>query len=249
MTLPAGITIREVRTAPGQVMVDARGLPLYTFDGQPGDPSVDTVWTPFQAPQLTLARIGDFTVLDRGDGLYQWAYKGKPLYKFKGDLDYGDSNGKDADERFMLVFSMRYFFPPNITVRKNHAYGGLLTTTDGKVLYVRESANGGSDGGLRGDRGRPSIGQKIGLTGCDAECEKTWQPLLAADDAQATGYWTLYDRADGKKQWAYYGYALYSYAKGELKSSAVYDHAELFEPLPDGGVRQGTPLHWRYAPP
>jgi hypothetical protein len=54
---------------------------------------------------------------------------------------------------------------------------------------------------------------EIGAGGCnDAECEKTWRPLKAPAGAQPSGYWTLASRADGAKQWAYQGYALYTFA-------------------------------------
>ncbi|MGE4062904.1 MAG: hypothetical protein AB7E79_06010 [Rhodospirillaceae bacterium] len=34
-------------------------------------------------------------------------------------------------------------------------------------------------------------------------CAATWPPLLASDDAQPLGQWTVVTRSDGKKQWAY----------------------------------------------
>ncbi len=201
------------------------------------------------AGQLALP-IGDFTVAVRKDGLYQWAYKGAPLYTYNGDLDYGDSNGKDADPRLQMVYVMKYFTPDGVIVKKNHQYGGLLTTTDGQTLYARESSNGGSDGALRADRGRPATGEKIALTGCDTDCEKTWKPLLAADNAKPTGYWTLYPRPDGKQQWAYFGYALYTHASGAAPDSSteIYDNVAHYEVV-NNTPNKGFPLHWRVAPP
>jgi len=250
MPIPVGIEAREVRTAPGQVLTTVgKGLPLYALTGKAEETALKKDWDPVIAGQLALP-VGDFTVVVRKDGLYQWAYKGGALYTYKGDLDYGDSNGKDADPRLKLVYVMKYFTPEGVTVKKNHQYGGLLATTDGKLLYARESSNGGSDGALRADRGRPATGQKIALTGCDAECEKTWKPLLAADDAKPAGYWTLYDRPDGKKQWAYYGYALYSHAQGQSvdASTQIYDTVSHYETV-GNTPNTGFPLHWRVTPP
>ena len=204
-------------------------------------------WKPVTASHLALP-IGDFTLISRRDGATQWAYKKQPLFAFKGDLDLGDFNGRYADQRFQVVYFLKYFTPENVVVKKDHMFGGLLQTTDGKMLYVRENNNGGVDGALRNDRGKASIGEKIALTGCDAACEKSWKPLLASADAKPTGYWTLYDRPDGAKQWAYYGYALYTH-DGELKSSEVYDPVDPFEKTADGSPRQSIPMHWRVAPP
>ena len=248
--VPNGVVVQEVRTAPGQVFTNESGLPLYTFAGTGEDSSIRALWTPVEASQLALP-IGDFTVVARADGIYQWAYQGQPLYTHNEDRDYGDSNGKNLDDRFSLIYALRYYTPEGITVAQNHMYGGLLSTTDGKTLYARESNSGGSDGALRGDRGKDSIGKKIGLTGCDEECEKTWEPLLASPDAKPSGYWTLYEREDGGKQWAYFGYALYSYG-GEIEnlgSTEIYDPVFHYEALEDGGTNNKFPLHWRVAPP
>jgi len=245
---PAGIGVQEVRTAPGYVLVDAKGLPLYVFDGKPGDSSVDKEWAPFVAPQASKPKVGEFTIISRPDSGLQWAFKGKPLYKYRGDLDYGDSNGQYADKRFQLVYELHYFLPPNVVVRKDRTYGGRLALADGRSLFARDQ-NFGSDEGIRSDRGHLQAGERFGLSGCDAKCEQDWQPLVAAADAQPQGYWTLYDRPDGKKQWAYYGYALYAHAGGEVASTEIFDKVELFEPLKDGGARPSMPLHWRVAPP
>jgi len=41
-------------------------------------------------------------------------------------------------------------------------------------------------------------------------CTDVWPPVLAKPDAKPVGKWTILDRADGSKQWAYDGYALYT---------------------------------------
>jgi predicted lipoprotein with Yx(FWY)xxD motif len=248
--VPNGVIIQEVRTAPGQVFTNENGRTLYSFSGTEEDADIRSMWSPLEASQLALP-IGEFAVVARDDGIYQWAFQGQTLYTHKGDRDYGDSNGKNIDERFKLVYALRYHMPEGVTVARNHMYGGLLKSADGKVLYARESASGGSDGALRGDRGNARIGKRIGITGCDAECETTWKPLLSSADAKPSGYWTLYDREDGSKQWAYFGYALYSYG-GEIEnlgSTEIYDPVFHFEAVEDGGTNNKFPLHWRVAPP
>ena len=250
LPVPNGVEVQEVRTAPGQVFTNENGRTLYSFSGAGEDADIRSMWSPLEASQLALP-IGDFTVVARADGIYQWAFQGQPLYTHKADRDYGDSNGKHIDERFKLVYALRYYMPDGVTIAQNHTYGGLLTTADDKALYARESASGGSDGALRGDRGKDTIGKRIGVTGCDADCEATWKPLLASAGAKPSGYWTLYDREDGSKQWAYFGYALYSYG-GEIEnlgSTEIYDPVFHFEAVSDGGTNNKFPLHWRVAPP
>ncbi len=41
-------------------------------------------------------------------------------------------------------------------------------------------------------------------------CVQIWPPVLAGADAKPVGKWTVVDRKDGSKQWAYDGYALYT---------------------------------------
>ena len=68
-------------------------------------------------------------------------------------------------------------------------------------------------------------------------------------DAKPTGYWGVYDRADGTKQWSYYGYALYTYeGDKDMGSVEVYDDIDHFE-VAGGTPNEGIPLHWRVAPP
>jgi predicted lipoprotein with Yx(FWY)xxD motif len=43
-------------------------------------------------------------------------------------------------------------------------------------------------------------------------CAELWPPVLAPDGAQTVGRWTVVKRADGRNQWAYDGFALYTSA-------------------------------------
>src|SRR5262249_2822906 len=70
--MPVGITATEVRTAPGEVLTDDKGLPLYAFNGRVTD-TMTREWKPVIASHLALP-IGDFTMIARNDGSSQWAY-------------------------------------------------------------------------------------------------------------------------------------------------------------------------------
>ncbi len=51
-----------------------------------------------------------------------------------------------------------------------------------------------------------------GKSNCDGDCAAKWPPLMAAADAKAEGEWTIVERSDGSKMWAYEGKPLYTYA-------------------------------------
>jgi predicted lipoprotein with Yx(FWY)xxD motif len=85
------------QTSKGAALVDAKGMSLYTFDKDQGgksscnDPCA-AIWPPLAAASGSSA-TGDWTIISRGDGSSQWAYKGHPLYTFTKDGKPGDANG------------------------------------------------------------------------------------------------------------------------------------------------------------
>lgn len=254
LNLPQGITVEEVLTAPGQVYSNEQRMPLYTFTGDSNaDKALSDKWLPFAAYQLALP-VGEFSVIARNDGIYQWALNGHALYTFSDDVEFGDSNGKGVHEQFQLAWVMQYFTPDEVAIRKDQKRGGVLTeASSGKSLYARDRAFADMQGGHHargGTRGNPTVGRAIGSASCNADCEKTWPPLIAPDDAEASGYWSVHMRADGRKQWAYQGYAMYNYANesaGEVTGHDMYDLSvnDSTEEL----VASNLGLYWRVTTP
>jgi predicted lipoprotein with Yx(FWY)xxD motif len=85
-------------TSKGKVLVDAKGMTLYTLDRDttPNKSTCNgqcaTNWPPL--PVAADAKdMGAWTVVTRDDGSKQWAYKGKPLYFWKDDKKAGDVDG------------------------------------------------------------------------------------------------------------------------------------------------------------
>lgn len=52
-----------------------------------------------------------------------------------------------------------------------------------------------------------------GKSNCTGQCAQNWPPLAAAADAQSSGDWTVINRDDGSKQWAFKGKPLYTWVK------------------------------------
>jgi predicted lipoprotein with Yx(FWY)xxD motif len=261
MKLPFGIGVQEVAEAAGQVLVDPQGMAIYAFDGDVKSGKAECAtgpcgadWRPLQAGQLANP-VGDFTIVDRDDGIQQWAYQGRPLYTYAGDAEIGDANGKGVDKKFQLAMVERYYMPDGVSIMPNEKKGGLLTTADGKTLYARDRVGFNGTGGHSargGDRGTPDLGLTLGLSGCDADCIQTWQPLIAAPDAQPSGYWMLLKRDDGRQQWAYQGYALYTYT-GDRKPGDMIGQDTYNLIVNDGekvaDARHGLGLYWRTTSP
>ena len=85
-------------TSKGKTLVDANGMTLYTFDrdNAQGKSACSgkcaSNWPPFTAT-ADVKTTGDWTVIVRDDGGKQWAYKGKPLYRWMDDHKPGDVDG------------------------------------------------------------------------------------------------------------------------------------------------------------
>lgn len=86
-----------LKTASG-VMVDGRGMTVYTFDKDAADSGKSVCngkcaenWPPVMASDAQPA--APYSVVTRDDGAKQLAYNGKPLYTFVKDKQAGDKTG------------------------------------------------------------------------------------------------------------------------------------------------------------
>jgi predicted lipoprotein with Yx(FWY)xxD motif len=251
--LPLGLGAAETPAAPGYVLVTAEGQPLYAFTGQPRDERrLQDGWRPYLAGMLELPIGRDYTIRTRPDGARQWAYRGALLYSFEGDIQPGDLNGKDIERQMTPVVLLNYFLPNEVVLVKDQKRGArLMDSSTGHTLYIRDREHYAlvSDD-LRGTRVSPVAGEAIGLSGCDAACERTWRPVRAPADAQPNGYWTVLARPDGSKQWAYRGYALYS--KQDEPPGVTFGQETWTYNVDDGTGKpvvdeHGLALFWRVA--
>ena len=84
--------------SPDGRVVSPAGSTLYSFDmDTPGESRCGRVclmvWPPLTADAD--AREHDpFTLVEREDGTRQWAYRGKPLYRYIGDRERGEAAGE-----------------------------------------------------------------------------------------------------------------------------------------------------------
>ena len=105
VTVLCGCTLIALSQVPvrrdGDVLVDAEGMTLYTFDRDLSGKSACNArcaadWRPVVA-EPGAKPGGDYTILSRDDGRRQWAYKGKPLYVWSKDEKPVDRTGDAFD--------------------------------------------------------------------------------------------------------------------------------------------------------
>ena len=85
------------------------------------------------------------------------------------------------------------------TVAKGKAGRDYLQAPSGLTLYVFD-----------GDR---TAGGTPSASTCYDQCAKNWPPFTADQGGEAKGDWSVLDRKDGAKQWAYKGRPLYTFVR------------------------------------
>jgi predicted lipoprotein with Yx(FWY)xxD motif len=206
----------------GWVFADTQGMTLYTFDRDEGTPGKSacngpcaTAWPAVLAPADAEPR-GPWTLVSRADGARQWAYRGHPLYRYVQDPFAGATYGDGVGTVWHVAFQ-QLPTPGGVSVGFA-SLGHVLTDRKGLTLYTS-------------DADRP------GKTACDAECLKNWRPVSAPWLANPFADFSVITRADGFRQWAYKGKALYRYladvTPGETTGQAIEGwHAVVLEPAP-----------------
>jgi predicted lipoprotein with Yx(FWY)xxD motif len=98
LALISWVAFAQPRVVNG-VLTDSSGLTLYVFDNDatvPGKSACTGVclnmWMPLFA-ESAAKPAGDYSLITRDDGKRQWAYKGKPLYRWYNDKKPGDQDG------------------------------------------------------------------------------------------------------------------------------------------------------------
>ena len=263
MDVPFTIGVAEYRLAPGQILAagvagnNLMGKPLYAFSGTPQqEQKLPAMFRPQPAATLDLA-MGDFTIRERADGSRQWVFRNAPLYTCTCDISMGDLNGKGAVPGLVPAMLLRYPTPAQVAIKKNKlSVGYMVEASTGKTLYFRDRLKDD----YTPDHARPQLGTQdpgigalLGTKHCDADCEKDWHPLLAPANAQPEGYWSIYTRADGKRQWAYKNCSLYTHVSepaGSLDGNETYtiafDNGLRSKPVPE---EFGLGMVWRALVP
>src|SRR5262249_46245610 len=120
---------------------------------------------------------------------------------------------------------------PEVKMRRNGSIV-VFTTANGMTLYARDKYQY-APGSFHADDGSTSnvgYGREIGTAACVGGCSSDWVPFKASADAQPSGYWRVLTRADGTRQWAYQGYALYANAQdkkpGDMLGSDLFDFTD-----------------------
>jgi len=192
---------------------DAEGRPLYTNDADPpgrsscsGDCAKE--FPPFAADPHARAS-GDFTIITRENRARQWAYQGKPLYRYSGK----DPEGEPVGARIALKEdpawvdpSSNFFSPKNGWRRAAFVPEKSMVMPSSVELVSLAVANGFGfvDAATH---------MTIYAVPPARKLSRDWRPVRTSGLALPVGDFSIITRKDdGTQQWAYHGEALYTFA-------------------------------------
>jgi predicted lipoprotein with Yx(FWY)xxD motif len=226
---PPEITIQG--TPAGNMLADVKGFTLYVTerDKEPGKSTCfgpcAAEWPPLRA-EVDTKPFGDWSLVPRDDGRPQWAYKGRPLYRYRweGKPRWAEAQNEFWQyalyDRFPLVGSGRRGFapPPSQTkvvlppspggvTGQPSPRGILFADSKGMTLYSRSVASA-----------------------CTGSCLDSWVPLPAPQAASPIGEWTIVTKNDGTRQWAYQGRPLFRSMK-DLKMGDTHGASDEWRPV------------------
>jgi len=187
--------------------VDKSGFALYTFDNDTAgvsncfDGCLDT-WPPLLASSTDTAEA-PFSIIERDNGMMQWAINDMPLYFFTPDTSADDVNGENAGNVWHIAR------PAPVKVDE-HATEGSLLAAHGNVL----ASQGKTAEALTGLTlyTFDSDVKDSGESECFDNCAVTWPPLYANSADEAFGDYTIITRDENGTttfQWSYQGLPLY----------------------------------------
>ena len=111
LSAPAGAEdygpFKEMESSAGDILVDAHGMTLYTFDKDEAGKSncsgdCAKAWPPAMAMESDKP-VGDLTIIKRDDGTLQRADDGKPHDTFVKDAKPGDVMGDNFKDVWHVV--------------------------------------------------------------------------------------------------------------------------------------------------
>lgn len=253
--VPPGLTVRT--TAIGRLLVTVDGsYSVYYYDQDGRDHSncdgnCSETWKPVLAPASARSH-GDWTVFERLRGIWQWAFRGKPIYTYTVDRAARSQEGSDVPG-WHDVYLQRAPSPPSDFTVQQSMSGDVLADAHGKTIYVYRCGDDALDQ-LSCDDPDDSQAYRLAMCGGgDVErCQQNFPYVLAPPNARSESRtWTVMEidpksghraakgQSGALKVWAYRDRPLYTYAGDEVAGDIHADSHGEFK-----GEREGFKAFW-----
>ncbi len=224
--VPPGFSVRVVAT--GVLVTTGEGYSLYTADRDTATRSAcngrcEETWAPMIAPELARPQ-GDWTTMERTNGVKQWVFRGKPVYRHTLDSYKGSLEGGDAEGWQNVYLKKGPSHPPGFTIQEV-SVGLTLADSRGRTIYFYNCGDDSYDQ-LRCDHPETTQAYRIAMCGGgnQEQCLKTWPMVLAEANAKSgsrswtvvaidpkTGKYAGPGQADAMHVWAFRGRPVYTF--------------------------------------
>jgi len=207
-----------------QIRANKEGFTLYTFDMDMVNSSACAgscinAWPPLLADAGAQAAAPLSLILN--DQMLQWAYKGKPLYFYIDDEAAGENKGDEVND----VWHTATLEP---AIQRTSVNGRYLSATGlVDVLLANEGSNtefSVVNKEMDGFSLYTFDMDSANSSSCSGDCLVNWPAFVPSAADTAIGDFSIFTRADGTRQWAHKGMALYFFIGDTTKTDINGDN-------------------------
>lgn len=225
--VPPGFNV--VTMIGGRMVVNESGYSVYAWEGDaPGKSNCTgactNTWLPMTAPASAQPQ-GEWTVIQRGGGVRQWAFRKQPVYTFVEDTAREGLAGGDVPG-WHNVYTQKAPANPSGFTTQMTLTGDVLADANGKTVYFYTCGDDSLDQLPCDTMDSPQVYRIAIAGGGDPErALKMWPYVPAAANAKApnalwsvvyvdpkTGHEAQASAAGALRVWAYRGRPVYTYA-------------------------------------
>lgn len=235
--VPPGLSV--VTTAKGRMLINDKGYSVYS-SAQDGsnksncDLHCELSWKPVPAPAMAESK-GEWTIVERGPSVKQWAFRGQPLYTYVRETGLYSQQGSDMPG-WSNVYAQKAPEPPAPFTLQDTQSGVVVADANGKTVYVYTCMDDSTDQLPCDYPGAPSAYRIAICGGGDVDrCLKRWPYVEARPEDNGnsntwsviqidprTGNYAKAGQAGAIRVWAYRGRPVYTFADdapGEIKGT------------------------------
>lgn len=237
--VPPGFAVTT--TPRGRLLVTEKNFSVFASNRDAaGKSNCDAVcartWQPIIAPATTEVR-GEWSVVERGLGVRQWAYRGQPLYTYANDRRPFSYRGGDVPGWRNVFTQAAPPLPPGFRTMDNEV-GEVVTDPRGMTIYYYTCADDSKDQ-LACDYPEAPQAYRIAVCGGGSVelCSRTWRYVEAPPGVRSTSraWSTLFidastgkpaaqDQANALRVWAYRGRPLYLFSGDKMPGDIEGNH-------------------------
>jgi len=227
--MPPGLKL--VRKLDGLMLGDITDRLVFTPTSKSAANNADFV--PVEASELDLP-FDEWTVTTRPDGIQQWAYNKKPLYRPK-DIAHISQNVASGKWQPIVIYKSSGK-PKAITLHMTvPEIGWVYADPNGKTLYMMTCNEQALDRLPCDEVGDPASYWSA-MCGTAEQCAQEWRPLLAAASEKPVGPWKVaqvpsppFKEVTGAygvdvptvSAWTFYGRPVYTFRSDKAPGEAL----------------------------